>query len=82
MVGIFEKIVMFYSKYLFGVMGSWDMINIKLQIAQTHAAFNVSNTLIQLPMVAVLAWIVTKLIPGSGEEDISEYRTKFIDKRF
>lgn len=83
MIGIFEKIVIFFSKYIFGVMGSWDMINIKLQIAQTHAAFNISNTLIHLPMVAVLAWIVTKLIPDSGdEEEISEYRTKYIDKRF
>ncbi|NLB88167.1 MAG: Na/Pi cotransporter family protein [Syntrophomonadaceae bacterium] len=81
--GVFEKIVMFYSKYIFGIMGSWDMINIKMQIAQTHAAFNISNTLIHLPMVAVLAWIVAKLIPDSGEEEeINEYRTKYLDKRF
>lgn len=83
MIGFFEKITIFFSRYLFGIMGSWETINVKLQIAQTHAAFNLSNTLVQLPMVAVLAWIVTKLIPDSpDEEDIGEYRTQYIDKRF
>lgn len=82
-MGFFDYIVIFFNKYLFGIMGSFEMLNMKMQLAQTHAAFNVSNTLIQLPAVAVLAWIVTKLIPDSGiEEEVTEYRTKFIDKRF
>ncbi|NLJ71670.1 MAG: Na/Pi cotransporter family protein [Syntrophomonadaceae bacterium] len=87
MVGLFPKLVIFVTNSLFtilpGFIGSWDSLNIKLQIAQTHAVFNISNTLIHLPLVAVLAWIVTKLIPDSEvEQELTEYRTKFIDKRF
>jgi len=84
MAGIFEKIVVLFTNYLFilipGFAGSWDTLNIKLQLAQTHAVFNISNTLIQLPMVAVLAFIVTKLVPDSKGEKLSE--TRYIDKRF
>ncbi len=84
LMGIFEKIVILFTNYIFvllpGFAGSWETLNIKLQIAQTHAVFNLSNTILQLPMVAVLAFIVTKLIPDSGEEDMEQIR--YIDKRF
>lgn len=86
-IGFFPKLVIWFTNNIFallpGFTGSWDTLNIKLQIAQTHAVFNISNTLIQLPLVAVLAWIVTKLIPDSEtEREITEYRTKYIDRRF
>ncbi|MEA1960287.1 MAG: Na/Pi cotransporter family protein [Bacillota bacterium] len=86
-VGIFPKMVVWFTNYLFvllpGFTGTWETLNIKLQIAQTHAVFNISNTLIQLPLVAVLALIVTKLIPDTeGEPEFAEFRTKYIDKRF
>jgi phosphate:Na+ symporter len=75
---------MWFTNYIFvllpGFTGSWETLNIKLQIAQTHAVFNISNTIIQLPMVAVLAFMVTKLIPDSKEEDLR--RVWYIDKRF
>jgi phosphate:Na+ symporter len=58
------------------------MLNIKLQIAQTHLFFNLSNTLIQLPFVAVLAYIVTKIIPDSKKDTEDEMKTIYIDKRF
>ncbi len=84
LMGFFERIVILFTNYIFvlipGFAGSWETLNIKLQIAQTHAVFNISNTLIQLPLVAVLAFIVTKLIPDSEEEDLQQIR--YIDKRF
>ncbi len=83
-IGVFQKMVMLFTNYIFillpGSTGSWETLNIKLQIAQTHAVFNISNTMIQLPMVAVLAFIVTKLIPDSKEEDLRQ--VWYIDKRF
>jgi phosphate:Na+ symporter len=85
LMGYFEKLVALFTNYLFvflpGFVGTWETLNIKLQIAQTHAVFNISNTMIQLPFVAVLACIVTQLIPGR-EEDLDPYRPKFIDRRF
>ncbi len=84
LIGIFEKIVILFTNYIFillpGFTGSWETLNIKLQIAQTHAVFNISNAIIQLPLVAVLAFIVTKLIPDSQEEDVEQIR--YIDTRF
>lgn len=84
--GIAEKAIIFFTNYLFilipGNVG-WDALNIKLQIAQTHLFFNLSNTLIQLPFVAVLACIVTRLIPDSKKEAaLDALRTIYIDKRF
>lgn len=87
MLGIFEKIVIWVTNSFFtlipGFAGTWDTIGIKLQIAQTHAIFNISNTLIHLPLVGVLAWLVTKLIPEEkGEGEVIEFKPKYIDKRF
>ncbi len=87
LLGIFKQIVVLFTNNIFvlipGFVGTWETLNIKLQIAQTHAVFNISNTLIQLPLVAVLALIVTKIIPDLKEEQvIGEYKTTFIDKRF
>ncbi|MFC0558088.1 Na/Pi cotransporter family protein [Halalkalibacter alkalisediminis] len=55
-------------------------LNHPMTIAFAHGIFNVSNTLIQLPFVAVLAIIVTKLVPG--EEYSIEYKAKHLDPRF
>lgn len=87
LTGIFTRIVVGFTNYIFvllpGSMGSWETLNVKLQIAQTHAVFNISNTLIHLPLVAVLAYVVTKLIPESKDEKmVSNYRPKYIDRRF
>lgn len=85
--GFFEKMIIYITNYVFmlipGFAGTWDTLSIKLQIAQTHAIFNLSNTLLLLPFVGVLAYIVTKLIPeNSDEEDVSNFKTIYIDKRF
>nr|WP_285874333.1 Na/Pi cotransporter family protein [Halalkalibacter oceani] len=55
-------------------------LNRPMTIAFAHGIFNISNTLIQLPFIAVLAVIVTKLVPG--EEYSIEYKTKHLDPRF
>src|SRR5690606_1977358 len=49
----------------------------KMTIAFAHGTFNVTNTIIQFPFIAVLAWIVTKIIPG---DDLAiEYKPKKLD---
>ena len=51
-----------------------------MTIAFAHGSFNVTNTIIQFPFIAVLAWIVTKIIPG---EDVTiEYKPKHLDPIF
>ncbi|MEI5905830.1 Na/Pi cotransporter family protein [Bacillus spongiae] len=55
-------------------------LNPKMTIAFAHGSFNITNTLIQLPFVGVLAMIVTKLIPG--EDSIIEYKSKHLDPMF
>lgn len=86
LAGIFTKIVVWVTDYIFvlipGFAGTWEALNIKLQIAQTHAVFNIGNTIIHLPLVALLAYIVVKLIPEKEGEEEVEFKTQYIDKRF
>lgn len=51
-----------------GIEGSWESLNPMMQIAQLHGAFNISNTIILLPFVTLLAAIVNKAIPSKGAE--------------
>ncbi|MBW0917390.1 Na/Pi cotransporter family protein, partial [Pseudomonas aeruginosa] len=44
----------------------------------SHGIFNITNTLIQLPFVAGLAWIVTKLVPGKDIAD--DYKPQHLNK--
>jgi len=57
-----------------------DILNLdeKMQIAFAHGSFNVVNTIIQLPFVAVIAYIVTKIVPG--EDTAIEYSPKHLDR--
>ncbi|MCR6110433.1 Na/Pi cotransporter family protein [Bacillus sp. A301a_S52] len=52
-------------------------LNAEMTIAVAHGIFNFSNVLIQLPFVAVLAFVVTKLIPG--KETLIEYKAQHLD---
>jgi phosphate:Na+ symporter len=61
------------------LQGKMDL-NPEMTIAFAHGIFNASNTLLQLPFVAVLAWIVTKLIPG--EDAVADYKAKHLDPMF
>lgn len=56
------------------------IMNLKpeMVIAFAHGTFNVTNTIIQLPFIFILAWIVTKLVPS---EDLNEkYKPRMLDK--
>ena len=76
---IFLSILPLFLKYLEFIQGVLNL-NPQMTIAFAHGSFNVTNTLIQLPFIAVLAWIVTKIIPG---EDVTiEYKPKHLDPIF
>ncbi|WP_227395140.1 Na/Pi cotransporter family protein [Jeotgalibacillus aurantiacus] len=51
-----------------------------MQIAFAHGTFNIVNTLIQFPFIAVLALIVTKLVPG--QDVLVEFKPKHLDPHF
>ncbi|WP_216828774.1 Na/Pi cotransporter family protein [Alkalihalobacterium elongatum] len=61
------------------IQRAWQL-NPEMTIAFAHGIFNVSNTLIQLPFIAVLAWIVIKLIPG--KDSAIEYKAVHLDEAF
>lgn len=65
-----------YLEYLQALMN----LDPKMTIAFAHGSFNTANTLLQLPFIGVLAWIVTKLIPG--EDVLIEYKPKHLDPVF
>ncbi|WP_347488373.1 Na/Pi cotransporter family protein [Desulfoscipio sp. XC116] len=72
LLGIFPEFIRLATNYFFvllpGFEGSWETLNIRMQIAQTHGMFNITNTIIQLPFVSCLAWAVTKLVPGADAQ--------------
>lgn len=59
------------------IQDAWHLKPV-MTIVFAHGAFNVTNTLIQLPFVGVLAWIVTKIVPG---KDVTEdYKPQHLNK--
>ncbi|TFD92299.1 Na/Pi cotransporter family protein [Jeotgalibacillus sp. R-1-5s-1] len=55
-------------------------LNPEMQIAFAHGTFNVTNTIIQFPFIAILALIVTKIVPG---QDVAvEFKPKHLDPHF
>lgn len=73
---IFLLILPFYEAAMQWVNHALNF-NPKMVIAFAHGTFNITNTLIQLPFIFALAWIVTKIIPG---EDVNEkYKPKYLD---
>lgn len=82
-IGVFPEIVRLITDYIYvllpGFEGSWETLNIRMQIAQTHGVFNITNTLIQLPFVTYLVWAVTRLIPERAEEEFKH--SKFLEPR-
>jgi phosphate:Na+ symporter len=55
-------------------------LNPEMTIAFAHGTFNLTNTIIQFPFIALLAVIVTKLIPG--EDALVDYKAKHLDPMF
>ncbi|WP_374703411.1 Na/Pi cotransporter family protein [Bacillus sp. Marseille-P3661] len=60
---IFLIILGLYTRFISFLQVSMNL-NPEMTIAFAHGIFNVSNTIIQFPFIAALAWIVTKIIPG------------------
>lgn len=65
-----------FVEFLAGQFG----LNPRLQIASAHGVYNVANVIIQFPFIFVLAYIVTKLVPG--EELDLDYKPKHLDPIF
>lgn len=81
MAGLFVPLVKLITNCLPGI--TWEAVNIKLQLAQAHALFNIGTTIVLLPLVAVLAMVVVKLIPERQQlEDDDASRYVYIHKRF
>lgn len=59
------------------IQDAWHLKPV-MTIAFAHGAFNVVNTLIQLPFVGVLAWIVTKIV--SGKDVTEDYKPQHLNK--
>lgn len=53
--------------------------NLPRQIANAHTIFNITVTLIMLPLVGVLVRLVTRLLPG--EDNVIRRGTEFIDTK-
>ena len=68
----FTTIVIFLQQQL--------QLNPEMTIAFAHGTFNISNTIVQFPFIAGLAWLVTKMVPG--EEVTIEYRPQHLDPIF
>ena len=83
MFGIFPEMVRLFTNYICfllpGFEGTWEVINVKMQLAQTHGVFNLSNTLIQFPFVSFLAAMVTRIIPG--EDIVTRFEPEYLEPR-
>lgn len=74
---IFMLILPFFTMYV-GYLESVLDLNGRMTIAFAHGSYNVVNTLIHLPLIGFLAWIVTKIVPG---KDFSEdYQPVHLDE--
>ncbi|NDI36141.1 Na/Pi cotransporter family protein [Chengkuizengella sediminis] len=60
-------------------LGDYTGASVSMQIAYGHGFFNITNTLIQIPFVGLLAYLVTKLVPGEMKE--LEFEAKYLDER-
>lgn len=76
---IFLVLLVPFTKYVTFLQSTLNL-NGEMTLAFAHGSFNVINTIIQLPFIAVLAWIVTKLVPG--KDVLIEYTPKHLDPRF
>jgi phosphate:Na+ symporter len=65
---------------LVGSIQSGLNLNEEMTIAFAHGIFNATNTIVQLPFIGVLAYIVTKLIPG--DDSAIEYKARHLDPNF
>jgi phosphate:Na+ symporter len=64
---IFLAILPLFTRFIAWLEGALNL-NPEMAIAFAHGSFNAANTIIQFPFIAVLAWLVTRLVPG---EDVT-----------
>ena len=76
---IFLIILGLFTSYVSFLQARLDL-NPEMTIAFAHGSFNIFNTIMQLPFIGVLAWIVTKVVPG--KDTIIEYKPKHLDPIF
>ncbi|MDF0727182.1 Na/Pi cotransporter family protein [Cytobacillus sp. S13-E01] len=76
---IFLIILPLYSRVIEGLQSMLGL-NPEMTIAFAHGTFNITNVIIQFPFIALLAIIVTKIIPG--EDSVVEYKAKHLDPIF
>ncbi|TLS36297.1 Na/Pi cotransporter family protein [Pseudalkalibacillus caeni] len=76
---IFLIFLFLYTPFIYFLRDALDL-NPEMTIAFAHGIFNVTNTVIQFPFIALLAVIVTKIIPG--EDNAIEYKPKHLDPIF
>ncbi|XTP56869.1 Na/Pi cotransporter family protein [Niallia sp. Krafla_26] len=68
-----------FTSFISYLQGALDL-NPAMAIAFAHGTFNVSNTIIQFPFIGVLAWLVTKIIPG--EDDFINTKPQHLNPTF
>lgn len=68
-----------FNQYVTFLQGQFNL-NEEMTIAFAHGSFNLTNTIIQFPFVAGIAWMITRLIPG--EDAMVEYKPKHLDPIF
>lgn len=61
-------------------LGEATQVDVRMQIAYAHGIFNLSNVLIQLPFIGVLAYIVTKIYRDRDGE--IQFGVQNLDPRF
>ncbi|MEK5232516.1 Na/Pi cotransporter family protein [Lysinibacillus sp. FSL K6-0232] len=74
--------MIFFTPFLHYVQWVSELFQLgpRMQIAVAHGSFNIFNMMIQLPFIAGLAALVTKLLPGSdGHINVT---TKHLDPSF
>lgn len=76
---LFIKLVLFISPQIDPAQGVTAVDIIKRQIANAHTSFNTINTIIWIPLVGLLAMVVTKLVPG--EDAYIEKGVKFLNQK-
>lgn len=77
--GIFPWLVETLTNLATG--GGWEAMNVKMQIAQTHGMFNITNTVLFLPFVGILDRLVCKLIPDQVDDRDLMLQPKYLEKR-
>lgn len=76
---IFTIFLVPFTNLIAYLQTAWDLTP-EMTIAVAHGTFNITNTLIQFPFIAALAWLVTKII--RGEESVIDFKPQHLNPIF